>query len=265
MRRTVLSGIAASALVMAGSLAAAGPARADQLVTAQALATVTGNATPNGSGAGYVAAQTFVAGVGGPLTSVVLNLTKPGMPNADVTVAIEETTGGLPNGTVLASTVIPEADVPSTSTALTEVAFTSPATVVVGTTYAITVASAATTSTYWVGTVLSSTYLDGEALSRVTAGPPWYYNGSDFYFIAYVTTSSAGGDAPPDIIEQFGLPSNGSCTPVPAEVRLNIANRTSGWGVSWTDAAWLNNGAGGPVCVRTLRYNATLQDFAALT
>lgn len=261
---TVASAFAATALALTVGAIAAPTATADQLVTAQSLQSVTGYATPNGSGAGYEMAQTFLAEVSGPLTSVVLNLSQAGGPNAAVTIAITETSGGSPSGTVLASTTLAVADVTATPTALTEILFANPATVTAGTTYAITVTSTTTSGAYWVGGGTND-YAGGRGLNRAFGGA-WLTSAStDYYFIAYVNTGSGDGNAPPDILEQFGLPTSGTCTAVPEDVHLNIANRTSGWGQSWTDASWLNNGAGGAVCVRTLRYSATLHDFAPVT
>lgn len=55
-------------------------------------------------------------------------------------------------------------------------------------------------------------------------------------------------------MQQFGLPASGTCdAAAPAE--LNWAGVSSGgWGISW--AQWMNNGAGGVVCSRTLVYDS---------
>jgi len=61
------------------------------------------------------------------------------------------------------------------------------------------------------------------------------------------TTSS-----PAPVVQQFGLPATGTCDEA-APAALNVAGVSSGgWGISW--AQWMNDGAGGPVCTRTLGY-----------
>jgi len=65
-------------------------------------------------------------------------------------------------------------------------------------------------------------------------------------------SSSSSSSAPSSVTQQFGLPSTGTCDEAAPE-GLDWANVSSGgWGISW--AQWMNNGAGGPVCTRTLGY-----------
>ena len=66
---------------------------------------------------------------------------------------------------------------------------------------------------------------------------------------------SASGPTPPPVLQQIPMPTTGTC----AEVNrpdLNWAEVAStGWGSSW--AQWVNDGAGGPVCTRTLVYHSS--------
>lgn len=65
-------------------------------------------------------------------------------------------------------------------------------------------------------------------------------------------SSSSGSSAPSSVTQQFGLPSTGTCDEAAPE-SLNWAGvAPGGWGISW--AQWMNDGAGGPVCTRTLGY-----------
>lgn len=60
--------------------------------------------------------------------------------------------------------------------------------------------------------------------------------------------------APPPVIQQFGLLVGGSCSS--AENSLNWAGVPSGgWANSWSQ--WMNSGNGGSVCTRTLIYSTT--------
>lgn len=64
--------------------------------------------------------------------------------------------------------------------------------------------------------------------------------------------TGSSSSAPAPRMQQFGLPSSGSCDEA-APLSLNWAGVASGgWGQSW--AWWVNAGLGGPVCTRTLVY-----------
>ena len=66
------------------------------------------------------------------------------------------------------------------------------------------------------------------------------------------SSSSSNSTGPAPTTQQFGLPASGTCEDV-APADLNWAGVPSGgWGISW--AQWVNDGAGGPVCSRTLSY-----------
>jgi len=67
--------------------------------------------------------------------------------------------------------------------------------------------------------------------------------------------TSATSDSPRPVLQQVETPVGG-CEAVAAP-ELNIGGAGSGgWGLSW--AQWANEGAGGPVCTRTLVYSTVL-------
>lgn len=60
---------------------------------------------------------------------------------------------------------------------------------------------------------------------------------------------------PPPVLQQVPVPASGSCADVD-DSPYNWGGAVSGgWGQSW--AQWADAGAGGPICTRTLIYNAT--------
>jgi hypothetical protein len=65
-----------------------------------------------------------------------------------------------------------------------------------------------------------------------------------------ITISVLAGDPPPDVMQQVGAPSTGTCATF-SDWTLNWAGAPSGgWGTSW--AQWVNDGRGGVVCARSL-------------
>ena len=67
------------------------------------------------------------------------------------------------------------------------------------------------------------------------------------------SAAPSSGSMPPPVLQQFGKPSTGTCDEA-APADLNWGGSSSGgWGDSW--ARWMNSGAGGDVCTRTLVYN----------
>ena len=65
-----------------------------------------------------------------------------------------------------------------------------------------------------------------------------------------ITISVLAGDPPPDVMQQVGAPSAGTCATF-SDSTLNWAGAPSGgWGTSW--AQWVNDGRGGIVCTRSL-------------
>jgi len=68
--------------------------------------------------------------------------------------------------------------------------------------------------------------------------------------------SSGGvGSSPASEIQQFGLPASGNCEDGATEAMNWSGIGVDGWGISW--AQWANDGAGGPVCTRTVVYDTS--------
>lgn len=90
-------------------------------------------------------AQTFQAGITGSLDQVDLPLRVVGNPGVDLTVEIQETSGGVPNGSVIGGATVAQATVGSctclssnfTQFSWMAITMTTPASVAAGTTYAI--------------------------------------------------------------------------------------------------------------------------------
>jgi hypothetical protein len=65
-----------------------------------------------------------------------------------------------------------------------------------------------------------------------------------------ISVSVTAGDAPPDVMQQVGAPTTGTCATF-MDSKLNWAGAPDGgWGSSW--AQWVNQGRGGAVCTRSL-------------
>lgn len=68
---------------------------------------------------------------------------------------------------------------------------------------------------------------------------------------------------PPDVIQAVGMPASGTCDDV-ADTALNWGDVASGgWSVGWGE--WLDDGAGGVACVRTLTFNENSQSWEIAT
>ncbi len=64
----------------------------------------------------------------------------------------------------------------------------------------------------------------------------------------------AESTTPADVQQAVGMPASGTCDAI-TDPALNWGDAPSGgWVSSW--GQWLNDGAGGAACVRTLTYNA---------
>ena len=73
-------------------------------------------------------------------------------------------------------------------------------------------------------------------------------------------SSSRIGSAPSPVVQEFGLPTSGTCDAA-ASTSLNWAGVASGgWSISW--AEWMNGGQGGAVCTRTLVYDTRAAAWA---
>jgi len=68
-------------------------------------------------------------------------------------------------------------------------------------------------------------------------------------------SSGGAGSAPASEIQQFGLPASGNCEDGVTEAMNWSGIGMDGWGISW--ARWMNEGAGGAVCTRTVMYDTS--------
>ena len=68
-------------------------------------------------------------------------------------------------------------------------------------------------------------------------------------------SSETSGSAPASEIQQFGLPTSGNCEDGATEAMNWSGIGMDGWGISW--ARWMNDGAGGAVCTRTVMYDTS--------
>src|SRR5579884_951619 len=158
-------------------------ARADVLdqsqTTAVSAVEITGPNSP------FSASQTFTAGLTGLLDRVDLLLRKSSSPTSGLTVQIRNVSGGEPGSSVLASTDVPAANVP-TSSGWVQVDFVSPALVSSGTQYAI-VAYTAAFAYLWEDAQTDA--YSGGGLWYSFASPPTSWNefsGDDLAFDTYV-------------------------------------------------------------------------------
>jgi len=123
-------------------------------------------------------AQGFTPSVSGNLDSISLSIVKSSTSVGDLTVAVYATAAGKPTGSALASQVVSQASIPSSSTPAVRVniAFSSPAALTSGTVYAIVLSSAFTGSnnyTYsWYGS-LALFYAGGNASYTINGGSTW--------------------------------------------------------------------------------------------
>jgi hypothetical protein len=66
-------------------------------------------------------------------------------------------------------------------------------------------------------------------------------------------------ETPPDFIQQFAIPSGGTCELIPDGIPLFNVSRSGGWEKSW--AQWPNEGRGGAVCTRTVRFEPSIRGW----
>jgi hypothetical protein len=186
------------ALVALGVLALA-PAGAWAQTLDQQQTSFAGGGEPvtgpdRGAGGGDSAAQTFTAGLSGTLERVDLALSQASTPSVGpLTVEIRDVVGGAPGTTVLASTEVPQPDVPtggSQALAFVEVPFASPTVVAAGSQYAIVVYTGGEDFYQW-GRSSADLYAGGSRFDSfesppVTWGPPL---SNDFAFRTYVASA----------------------------------------------------------------------------
>jgi hypothetical protein len=69
--------------------------------------------------------------------------------------------------------------------------------------------------------------------------------------------AEADSTTPADVYQAVGMPASGSCESI-TDTGLNWGDvGSTGWSAGW--GAWLNDGAGGAACVRTLTFNENSQ------
>ncbi len=180
----------------------------------------------------------------------------------NLTMSIFATSGGLPTGSALATSSVPASSV-SGSYAWVAFNFPVPALIQAGIQFAIVLTTQDTHANayLWAGT-------DGITSSPYPGGNAAYYQSGSWtsiptYSQAFRTyvTSSDSGPTPPPVMQQFGKPASGTCDAA-APIVLNWGGAGSGgWGNSW--AQWMNGGAGGAVCTRTLVYSPSLGHWVA--
>lgn len=97
------------------------------------------------------------------------------------------------------------------------------------------------------------------------ADPVYVYEGS---FVVNVASPdpdpvpAASGSGPASVIQQFGKPATGTCDANQPEGLDWAGVPSGGWAESW--AEWMNGGAGGAVCSRTLVYRGGALGWAVL-
>lgn len=252
-------------LIGVGTATTSAPAHASGQVDQSAAFEGTGNFDEVFSGFTVSRlSQSFTAGVTGTLTSVDVGVSQSGSPT-NLTIAIFDAVSGVPVGSSRAARTLTGADLTSVTAGQTLVAvsFTSPTSVTAGASYAIV---ASTTDSLpakfeWYRAV---PYARGTAAYDDGSGPGWSALGYDFTFATYVIGDpprELATEAPSSLMQQFGRPATGTCADVAPEHLDWSGVASGGWSESWAD--WMNDGAGGAVCTRTLVYNASQGGWSA--
>jgi hypothetical protein len=139
---------------------------------------------------GMAVAQTFTAQRTGVLSDVVLSLGVPAPTSDPLLVSIIRLTptGEPDEGSVLATAAVTAADVPTSTTAPTDVAFPAGAIVTAGSSYGIWVRTGSASGYTIEGSGSADFYAGGKVFVRMTAGAPWDDLGgsSDAYFETWV-------------------------------------------------------------------------------
>lgn len=240
----------AGALVLTITLApatlASGTLDQSNEATATGVAPVTGGNT-------HAWGQTFTAGLTGTLPTIDVYVNPASSPNANLVAGIYNITSGVPTGTALATASLTAASMGGG--AWESFNFSNPTNVVSGNQYAIVFTSNASVGQYQLSSTANA-YSGGTAFEGDLNAHNWLsYANLDIQFRTYVTTSDSG-ETPPPVLQQFGMPTSGTCDAA-APIVLNWGGAGSGgWGNSW--AEWMNGGRGGAVCTRTLVYSNAL-------
>lgn len=220
--------------------------------------------------------QTFVAGVSGALVGITLNGCDKTDATTSMTLSLYRASGTAPNsvpdvsqppiaqqtltGSILTSTVPRSTACRGNEGDSFTVSFDSPAQITAGTAYTFVIDAVQSPYVFDQGILLASTdYVDYPRGNRsvLVTGSSWSANTTrNLRFTTLVDDGRPAGSGMPEVVEMFGLPVSGVCSDIPESIATNVADRVTGWSRSWTGGAWLNEGRGGPVCVRTLRFAA---------
>lgn len=100
--------------------------------------------------------------------------------------------------------------------------------------------------------LLTAPMAPGTTTFQAIANPDPKFN-FDAIVSEEATVAGDAGSAPPSHIQGVGMPASGSCDAVDDADLGWGTGLTGGWAPSW--GAWLNVGAGGPACTRTLAYD----------
>ena len=241
-----LGATAVALSVLAGFGLSSGVAQAATTLDQSYDAANSEQAVPRGS-----LGQVVTPGLSGQLTNVEVNLVKLGRAPGGVTVSIRNVSAGLPTGSDLAAVFIPDSSI-GTVASWIPVNFSTPVTITAGTPFAIVVSDANNANECFWRLQSPGTYAGGQGAYSGGTWIPFAPTTVDFNFRTYVDTSRSDA-TPPPVLQQFGMPSSGTCD-ASAPVMLNWGGAGSGgWGNSW--AQWANGGRGGAVCTRTLVYS----------
>ena len=88
--------------------------------------------------------------------------------------------------------------------------------------------------------------------------------GSALALAAAVVVAPAASAEPKPVPQGYGMPASGMCDTTTAVEWANVPGApATGWGMGW--GPWLNDGKGGPACVRVLVFNNSTQSWTAST
>jgi hypothetical protein len=165
----------------------------------QSQSTTTGSSASVGGSVWW--AQTFTAGITGKLDQVDLFLFRVGNPG-DLTVQIQQVSGGAPSGAVLSTSTVAEASVTqaqngtNSSSTWVSVPFSAPAPVTSGTQYAIVLSASGAAGINFYGWGFGSSfspYSGGKSVLSLTGASTWgdfafLFDSWDTAFKTYVTS-----------------------------------------------------------------------------
>jgi len=132
-------------------------------------------------------AQTFTAGASGALTRVELRLDKEAGTTAPLTVQVRSVSAGAPTATVLASKLVPAADLAvaaGSDVPVESITFATPASIVSGSQYAIVVHNNGGAGGFRIGAANTNAYPQGAAFATFDSPPAaaWTPQAFDLWF-----------------------------------------------------------------------------------